>query len=177
MYIPFFSFLSFFFAYYYSMPAHGLLPSIRNLSPANIQFQTRAPRTWRTDINDTQPEPSVSVFHSAWKEFSYALQTHTNTYQRKLNFNFFLGGKQNYLYDTPIKEVDFKFYAQILWSKKLEAVISHEEGFLFSRRKVKFGESKIAKAFCVKYLDSRWWWPMDGWMAVAFYTRRKSVVD
>lgn len=44
---------------------------------------------------------------------------------------FFLEGKHKFLYDTPIKEVDFKFYAQILWSKKLKAVISHEEGFLF----------------------------------------------
>ena len=45
--------------------------SIHEESPADIQFQPRAPRTCWVDINDTEPEPSVSVFHSAWKEQLY----------------------------------------------------------------------------------------------------------
>lgn len=81
------------------------------------------------------------------RSLSYAIQTHTNTYQRKLNFNF-LGGslKKQYLYDTPIKEEDFKFYAQILLSKKLEAVISHEEGFLFLEGKSSLENRKYSQS-------------------------------
>lgn len=82
----------------------------------------------------------LSPYSIPHERSSATLYRHTHTHTRENWISiFFVEGKQNYLFDTPIKKVDFKFYAQILWSKNAGSCYQSWRRFSFSRRKVKFG--------------------------------------
>jgi hypothetical protein len=132
----FFIFCSFFFliVFYYSMPTthtHGFLP-YRNLSVRYTVSTSRALNAM-VDINDTQPEPFVSVFHSAWKKQNIRdtkmpkifSENETTTTKKQMNLSLLLqlNRKKFKLFDWIYSLLVCLFFVLLHPAEYLEAVI------------------------------------------------------